>query len=439
MKRFLIKIGIVILICVAVIIISKERIISCPNVEVFTASTTSPLVYEPVNIEVKVVPQEKQRIKSWNIITKEGEWGEVNTVDFADVGDNYIKIEVEWEYQDKDGNWVGGDSNLVTGTKEIPIQVYADIYISSGDNQRVVKDKEAEPLEVYVCDYYFDGVSGVKIDFSGPVKIASVTSDEFGYASTELKTDTAGKYEITASGDDILGSVTFDEIVFEVNISISPTTIAPLGTTNLTITVTAGTVNPMSGWDVSLSAEGVANSGGHFHNENRPHGTPRPNRGTTDINGVVTAFYQSTEVCGKDRIIATIEGYEFTAEVNVSVGNLIALSAGTGYTLVGQTTTHPDNHYGTNTTNNALINIANDFRREYPNGPNLLYNDMSLEQGGLFDINANWQEPHKSHRYGANCDFNFGTLTQEQLDKLIDIIDDYGERLDEGNHWHLTF
>jgi hypothetical protein len=84
----------------------------------------------------------------------------------------------------------------------------------------VVKDKEAEPLEVYVCDYYFDGVSGVKIDFSGPVKIASVTSDEFGYASTELKTDTAGKYEITASGDDILGSVTFDEIVFEVKINI---------------------------------------------------------------------------------------------------------------------------------------------------------------------------------------------------------------------------
>jgi hypothetical protein len=45
MKRFLIKIGIVILICMAVVIVINKRvIISCPNVEVFTASTTSPLV-----------------------------------------------------------------------------------------------------------------------------------------------------------------------------------------------------------------------------------------------------------------------------------------------------------------------------------------------------------------------------------------------------------
>jgi hypothetical protein len=66
-----------------------------------------------------------------------------------------------------------------------------------------------------------------------------VTSDEFGYASTELKTDTAGKYEITASGDDILGSVTFDEIVYGVTIdSIVPKYLAKGSGKTATVTFT---------------------------------------------------------------------------------------------------------------------------------------------------------------------------------------------------------
>lgn len=224
MRKFLIKTSIIVLISIALVTISRESAISCPNVEIFTASTTNPLVYEPVNITVRVVPQEKQRIKRWNISTDEGEWGQVTTVDFADVGAHTISITVEWEYQNKDGKWKYGDSDLVTGTKSIDVQVYADIGIYSGNNQKVRKNGVADSLVVYVCDYYGDSMgAGMSVSFTGPVTSTSVTTDEFGYASTELRTDTANKYEISATGDDILNTVTFDEIVYGVTITnVSP-------------------------------------------------------------------------------------------------------------------------------------------------------------------------------------------------------------------------
>ena len=45
----------------------------------------------------------------------------------------------------------------------------------------------------------------------------------------------------------------------------------------------------------------------------------------------------------------------------------------------------------------------------------LLFNDMSLVYGGLFDINANWTTPHQYHRLGTNCDINPYPLQNEAL------------------------
>ncbi len=47
--------------------------------------------------------------------------------------------------------------------------------------------------------------------------------------------------------------------------------------------------------------------------------------------------------------------------------------------------------------------MANAYAGAY-RGSVFNYNDQSLVQGGLFDINANWTTPHIEHRYGINCD-----------------------------------
>ncbi|NCA84375.1 MAG: DUF4157 domain-containing protein [Clostridia bacterium] len=74
------------------------------------------------------------------------------------------------------------------------------------------------------------------------------------------------------------------------------------------------------------------------------------------------------------------------------------------------------------------------------NWPLLGYNDLSLEHGGIFDINGNWTSPHKTHRIGNTLDFRI--LNLNNLHRLLvqPIITRHGaQRLDEGNHWHLTF
>lgn len=74
-----VKLGIIILLVgvmfLGYVMFTKEKVISCPNVSLFTLTTTNPLVYEPVGVTVAIGPQEKQRITGWNIVTSEGEWG----------------------------------------------------------------------------------------------------------------------------------------------------------------------------------------------------------------------------------------------------------------------------------------------------------------------------------------------------------------------------
>ncbi len=47
-------------------------------------------------------------------------------------------------------------------------------------------------------------------------------------------------------------------------------------------------------------------------------------------------------------------------------------------------------------------------------GKTLSVNDISLLKGGLFDINADWAMPHKSHRDGKDADINRGNIGCDQ-------------------------
>lgn len=93
---------------------------------------------------------------------------------------------------------------------------------------------------------------------------------------------------------------------------------------------------------------------------------------------------------------------------------------------------HPQSHFGTSTFNGVLASIANYwFTVENPNtsGPSLFahspvpplaINDMTLVDGGVFDLNGTWQPnaatastpgiSHKYHRWGDEADVGSGAL-----------------------------
>ena len=72
--------------------------------------------------------------------------------------------------------------------------------------------------------------------------------------------------------------------------------------------------------------------------------------------------------------------------------------------LTGQLPQHPDNHWGTVTSLNNTQLVALDYFAGF--GATLGVNDLSLRQGGLFDIASSWQTPHLSHRKGTSVDFD---------------------------------
>lgn len=48
--------------------------------------------------------------------------------------------------------------------------------------------------------------------------------------------------------------------------------------------------------------------------------------------------------------------------------------------------------------------MAQRYKAAFPNAPRVTYNDASLEQGGIFDLKADWKPKHSSHRRGQDID-----------------------------------
>ena len=104
---------------------------------------------------------------------------------------------------------------------------------------------------------------------------------------------------------------------------------------------------------------------------------------------------------------ATIDGkfVESKDTLLVRVPGLNELHEGSDYKLIGDKPEHPINHFGTQELIADLQTIANQYVQLNP-GVRIRINDISLEYGGLFDINKDWSPPHKSHRLGTNADIS---------------------------------
>ena len=201
--------------------------------------------------------------------------------------------------------------------------------------------------------------------------------------------------------------------------------------------------------DLTFTLDRTPFSAGHDHDDvSRPVGEFIPPAGNSGSDGILETDYIAPDVSGV--VTLTVTGVEpsgqpvlsATAAIAVRVLGLQDLGPGANYNLIGAVPgIHTDNHYGTPAFNSKLVTVANIYAAAFPSFK-LDLNDMSLVQGGLFDLNANWMPSHRTHRFGVNLDLRSKTIPQSQRNTLKQIITNAGIRktLEEKNppHWHLT-
>ena len=237
---------------------------------------------------------------------------------------------------------------------------------------------------------------------------------------------------------------------------------------------------PVVGASVTLRTQFVANSGGHDHQATEregfgrfrlPGSAPGSGRatidGTTDARGTFSVTFAAGNVGDEERLSAHAASGASTADdelvLKVDYGNLQELAGSTDYDLIGTTSVegrrHLSNHWGLATTIGHVTALATTMRTAANNGNAqgkfvLRYNDMTLEQGGVFDLGRNatdWTPPHHTHNRGVDIDIDdhYGpTGEPDKLGKALSFADlerAVTNRMDgailvaEGDHYHVRF
>ena len=206
------------------------------------------------------------------------------------------------------------------------------------------------------------------------------------------------------------------------------------------IEVTDGN-DPLPMQEVTVTADWIVGTGGHDHN-NAPAqeelGTfevinPVPPFATegdgtiltrSDADGLVRLRYTAPIFGGQVvlRVTSTIDGEDFVARdtLTVRVPDLALLAnPGTNYDNVGGTCDHhgprldaafptcrtPDNnHAALADVVGNLEDIADGWAAEEADQSPLRINDLSLPQGGKFDVTGQWRGDHTFHRVGRDAD-----------------------------------
>lgn len=171
----------------------------------------------------------------------------------------------------------------------------------------------------------------------------------------------------------------------------------------------------------------IENSGGHFHNVNRPSGkvaTSRngPFRDTvrvrTNAYGQATIWFKtnSRTIGQSEAVVActnlNICGYQ---TYRVGLSNLHRVYSSSKWVLVGGYTTghggNSFNHWMNPTAIAKLRTVVSRFLAMHPTQGKVALNDMSLSLGGVFDIRRNWSPPHFRHSSGAAVDVQARTVS----------------------------
>ena len=155
--------------------------------------------------------------------------------------------------------------------------------------------------------------------------------------------------------------------------------------------------------NVTLSVGYYFSTAQHNHtNTSRPVSTVTPAAGNTGTTGL-PVILKTTRVGQIEGVVVCADLCTVTA-VSVGYTDLTELTGGANWVLIGATTIHPNNHWGTSTTITGIKNVAAQYRSEYATYPVIAINDIALPIGGIFDLNANWAPPHASHSRGTAVD-----------------------------------
>lgn len=160
-------------------------------------------------------------------------------------------------------------------------------------------------------------------------------------------------------------------------------------------------------------------------------------RAVTDASGKTLFNFTAPMPAGDHRLRAICDGdpNKCTQEgpdlVWVGHKNLRSLAGSSLYNLIGQTATHPNNHYLTPTAIERVTVFSALYRAKFPALAVLHLNDASLERGGIFDLYPDsppWVAPHLEHcrgtvvdirANGANGALNIASRTDPMIDGVV--------------------
>ncbi len=205
---------------------------------------------------------------------------------------------------------------------------------------------------------------------------------------------------------------------------VLPANVVPAGTLEGVTVRAANSDGPLADHPITVTAKWVEGSGNHLHNGSgrrspeqnamgefeAPDGSKSRGSIVSNTNGAgVLLLDYLAPAWGGEVLIkaeATIDGRVRRAAdtLRVHVPGLQELQAGADWVLIGATPNHNDNHWGTAEVVEAMQNIAQDWRRDFPDEHVLQINDMSLPWGGMFDISGEWSPSHHTHREGRDVD-----------------------------------
>ena len=212
---------------------------------------------------------------------------------------------------------------------------------------------------------------------------------------------------------------------------------------------------------VVINHVAVASSGGHVHHDvDRPKGVFTRTSGSTGGSTGFATTFTAPEVGGVINLLyagvfppvppaTTGTPFSNVITIGVEIPGLVSLPAGSWLPYGDIPGQHTDNHYGTLDMNAVVSLVAEAYAANFPSHK-LCFNDMSLIQGGLFDVVAPWQTPHASHRFGLDLDISKisnparnrpeCTVPRAHRPWLTSLVRSWGLRLPEGEgteHLHI--
>ncbi len=229
-------------------------------------------------------------------------------------------------------------------------------------------------------------------------------------------------------------------------------------------------------YGVILTSAAVEGSGGHYHTGNRPSGIfitgggPASSQEFATGPDTIRATYQASVFGGHEHIIAALNlpMIADSDSVVVRVPFLKFLNEEANYIKTGGLCEHhgpridnsypncrtpDDDHYGTARLTQILQSVG-DSLAVYCPGYRLLVNDMSLPNGGKFDIDGSWDEntDHKEHRLGVNADvgiyYNGQAVSLSSDTARTNILKalivksagaEPGDEVEDKNHFHIQY